>query len=140
MRARICAVVCCALAACGEVKSDVTDAATTDGGVDAPIDSPPGNDPVVTVTRGGTAGGTVTSNTGGITCGAQCTGQVPSGTVMVLTAIPDGNATFEGWTGPCSGTMPNCTFTVSADTAVGANFNVARRNVTVALAGNGLAP
>jgi hypothetical protein len=55
---------------------------------------------------------------------------------MVLTATPNAVSNFTGWSGPgCSGTG-TCTFTLTGNTAVTANFN--RPTLTVQLAGTGL--
>ncbi len=71
----------------------------------------------LTVTKAGTGGGTVTCN------GGTCAANYPQGALLTLTATPDTNSTFAGWTGAgCSGTG-NCTLTVNADTAVTATFD-----------------
>jgi phospholipase C len=52
-----------------------------------------------------------------------CFGSFPSGTVVNLTATPDGSHTFSGWSGAgCSGTGA-CSITVTANTQVTATFN-----------------
>lgn len=66
-------------------------------------DSPP---PVsITVAKTGSGGGTVTSSPAGIDCGATCVQAFASGTAVTLTATPDADSVFVGWTdGSCSGT------------------------------------
>jgi alpha-tubulin suppressor-like RCC1 family protein len=55
--------------------------------------------PTLTVTPQGTGAGTVTSTPAGIDCGATCSAAYDSGTVVTLTATPDADSTFVGWTG-----------------------------------------
>jgi hypothetical protein len=74
----------------------------------------------VTVALTGTGSGTVTSST--IRCGSSCTSQLALGTVVTLTAKPASNSTFNGWTGDCVGTDLSCTFNVSGENNVAANF------------------
>jgi hypothetical protein len=68
--------------------------------------------------------GSVTSDPAGIDCGTTCTTAVPPGASVTLTAAPLGgtNATFLGWSSPCSGTQPTCTLTVNESTTVTANW------------------
>ncbi len=66
--------------------------------------------------------GLVTSVPEGITCGTDCTEAYATGTVVTLTAAPDADATFTGWSGGgCSGTGA-CTVTMSASQEVTATF------------------
>jgi hypothetical protein len=69
----------------------------------------------------------------GITCQSgtdTCTAHVPAGTDVRLTPIDVGRSRFNLWTsGPCftqninsSGTFPDCTFTMTTDITVGADF------------------
>lgn len=68
-------------------------------------------------------GGSIDSAALGVSCGALCTGDVPSGTVVVLTATPANGYTFSSWGGACSGSASTtCSLTVSAPTTVSANF------------------
>jgi hypothetical protein len=70
--------------------------------------------------------GTITSNPSGITCPATaCTAPFSAGTQVVLTAagIP-GTTTFAGWvSGPCTGSVPTCTVTMSQAQSVTAAFD-----------------
>jgi hypothetical protein len=75
----------------------------------------------LTVTKTGSGNGTVTSSPMGVACGSSCTGSYAAGTNVTLTAIPDSSSVFIGWSGSCTGTGP-CAVTLSADTAVTANF------------------
>ena len=66
--------------------------------------------------------GTVTGFPVGINCGPDCSESYTAGTIVALTAIPDANSLFTGWSGGgCSGTG-TCTLTVDAATTVTATF------------------
>ena len=81
----------------------------------------------VTVTIGGTGTGTVTSAAVGISCASGattgCTANVAQNTQVTLTEAPGTTSAFTGWSGAgCTGTGTTCTFTVTAATAITANF------------------
>ena len=76
----------------------------------------------LTVTRRGSATGTVTSAPAGINCGAACSAAFTAGASVTLTAAPAGGAGFVRWTGACSGTLPECTVTMSAALTATATF------------------
>lgn len=86
------------------------------------------NDPAavtrtLSVGKNGSGGGTVTSSPAGIQCGADCTENYSNGTVVALSAAPDGTSQFDGWSGGgCSGTGP-CNVALGADTVVTATFS-----------------
>ena len=87
------------------------------------------------VTKAGTGSGMITSTPAGISCGADCTEVYTSGTVVTLTATPDGNSGFAGWSGACTGSG-TCTVTMNAAKNVAAAFNLRSYTIT-ATAGNG---
>jgi hypothetical protein len=66
----------------------------------------------------------VTSAPAGITCDADCEQKYRAGTVVTLTAVPNGNADFSGWTGPCSGSAPTCEVTLRSDDEPGLSRSV----------------
>jgi hypothetical protein len=69
----------------------------------------------------GTGGGTVNSNPAGIACPADCS--EPFGLPVTLTATPDANSVFSGWSGGgCLGTG-NCLTPVNGNTTVNAAFS-----------------
>lgn len=90
----------------------------------------------LTVTDSGNGKGTVTSSPAGISCGGTCTASFASGTSVALTATPAAGATFNGWSGACSG-KGTCSVVLNANTTVGASFTLPPANVTVTLAGRG---
>jgi uncharacterized repeat protein (TIGR02543 family) len=91
----------------------------------------------LTVTKSGTGGGTVTSNPPGIDCGATCQAAYASGTQVTLTAAAAGGSTFVGWSGPCTGTNPQCTFQMTANQTVNAAFDTAGATFTLTVVRTG---
>lgn len=65
--------------------------------------------------------GSVTTAPSRPACTGGCAPSFPPGTVVTLTAIPQGGATFLGWGGACTGAGP-CTVTVRATSGVTADF------------------
>jgi len=78
---------------------------------------------LLTVSKTGTGSGTVTSNPAGINCGSDCTENYASGTVVTLTAAPDSDSTFTGWSGACTG-IGSCVVTMTEAKTVTATFNL----------------
>ena len=78
------------------------------------------------LTKAGNGNGTITNNPTGSTFNA--------GTTVTLTAAPDANSTFAGWSGACSGTASTCTLTLNANASVTATFNP-KSNIITATAG-----
>lgn len=77
----------------------------------------------LTVNKSGTGSGVVTSSPAGITCGTACANGYDAGSIVTLTATPDGNSAFAGWSGGgCSGTG-KCVLVMSAAITVTANFS-----------------
>jgi fibronectin type 3 domain-containing protein len=70
----------------------------------------------------GAGGGVVASGQSGINCGADCSENYQSGTVISLTATPSSGYRFVGWTGDCSGTSI-CYLTINGAKNVTATFN-----------------
>lgn len=77
--------------------------------------------PTLTVNKSGSGNGTVTSSPAGINCGNDCSQSYAQGTVVTLTANPNGSSNFTGWSAPCAGTG-TCVITLVANTTVGAQF------------------
>jgi len=91
----------------------------------------------VSVTLAGTGGGTVVSAPAGIDCGTTCFWSFLGATSVTLHATPNGASSFTGWSGACSGTSPDCTFTVNGFTSATANFAALGSSLTVTRAGDG---
>jgi len=81
----------------------------------------------LTVGQNGTGAGIVQIMPDGISCGSDqpCVARYTPGTIVTLTAIPNPDAEFVGWSGvsgqSCQGTGP-CTFTMQFDGNVTATF------------------
>jgi hypothetical protein len=66
-------------------------------------------------------GGSVASSPAGIDCGTTCSASYVSGTSVTLTATPDANSTFSGWSGDCTGSG-TCVVPMSVAHSVKATF------------------
>lgn len=75
----------------------------------------------LTVNKSGAGSGTVASSPSGINCGSACSAWYDAGTVVSLTAAPDGAMVFTGWSGGCSGTGA-CSLMMAGDATVTAGF------------------
>jgi hypothetical protein len=75
----------------------------------------------VTVTKAGAGNGTITSDVAGINSGS-LSASYAQGTSVVLTAHPDGNSLFTGWSGQCSGTGTCSLSNIAGVKAVTATF------------------
>ncbi|RMF83810.1 MAG: hypothetical protein D6736_20665 [Nitrospinota bacterium] len=79
----------------------------------------------LTVTKNGTGTGTVTSNPAGIDCGQDCTQDYLEGTLVTLTATPDPDSSFAGWSGDCTDIGNNqAQVTMDADKTCTATFTL----------------
>ncbi|WP_040335817.1 beta strand repeat-containing protein [Candidatus Magnetobacterium casense] len=80
----------------------------------------------LSITKAGTGTGTITDDQGKLSWNANTgTATYPLGTSVTLTATPDSNSYFAGWSGDgsCSGTDSTCTVTMSVAKVVTATFN-----------------
>ncbi|HKG95733.1 MAG TPA: hypothetical protein VKA84_27735 [Gemmatimonadaceae bacterium] len=92
----------------------------------------------LTVTKSGAGGGRVTSAPGGVDCGSDCAEPYAHGTTVVLTAVPDENSFFLGWSGACAGSAPAASVTMDADKACDAQFDkLALRRLSLTKSGDG---
>jgi len=85
---------------------------------------------ILTLAKAGTGSGTITSKPTGATFNP--------GTVVSLTATPDTNSTFSGWSGGCTGTSPTCSLTINANTTVTASFTPKTYTITASAMSNGV--
>ncbi len=76
----------------------------------------------MTTARLGEGQGVVTSSPAGIDCGVTCQKEFPHNTEVVLTAVPEADTRFVGWSGDnCSGEAP-CTVLVTTRLRITATF------------------
>ena len=89
------------------------------------------------VTVSGTGTGLVTSAPAGIDCGTDCTESYAPNTIVTLTATPNADSVFTGWSGGgCSGTG-TCVVTINAATGVNATFAIRTYTLTATRTGTG---
>lgn len=92
----------------------------------------------ISVSRAGQGTGTVVSAPSGITCGATCSASFAETEGVTLTATPDANSTFAGWSGGCTGTAASCSVAAGAsNVSATAQFDRLPIPVSVTLAGTG---
>ncbi len=81
------------------------------------------NTPSLTVAIVG--GGGVTSADKVLSCGSKCFSYYPLGTAVTLTAKPNSNSVFSGWSGACTGSALTCTLNVNDAVTATATFATA---------------
>jgi YVTN family beta-propeller protein len=86
-------------------------------------------DYAVTIEKEGDGSGIVTAITGEIDCGTLCSAGYWPNTPITLTASPEGDSVFSGWSGPCTDKSLACTFVVTDNVKATATF---RKNHFVA--------
>jgi hypothetical protein len=74
--------------------------------------------PLLTVDPDGKA----TSSPSGISCGDDCSGDFTSLSTVTLTAEPDPDNRFTGWTGPCTGSALTCEVFMDRDRTPSGTF------------------
>jgi hypothetical protein len=77
------------------------------------------------ISKPGPGTGGVTSADAGISCGTTCSATYAYGTAVTLTATPDANQTFVGWSGAGCAGKGHCSFAITSDTTVIATFSPA---------------
>ncbi len=82
----------------------------------------------------GTGTGKVDSTQAGISCSPDCSESYPAGTMVELTATPDGTDVFAGFTGDCSGMT--CILNMDQDYSVEAEFQ-SIKTLSVSINGSG---
>lgn len=93
------------------------------------VQTPSSSQPL-TVTKAGSGGGVVTSDPLRLECGEECGAEFGTGSLVTLTATPNGNSTFAGWSGACVGTASTCQLTMDGAKAVVATFTLTQ-SITV---------
>ncbi len=86
-----------------------------------------------------TGSGSVASLPAGINCGSDCSEVYPANTQVTLTATPNANQSFAGWSGACSGAS-SCVVTMYQVDSVVANFTpitASQFTLTTSVTGNG---
>ena len=100
----------------------------------------PGPLRLLTLNLAGGGSGGVVSVPAAINCnvatGPTCTAQLNNGVTVQLTATPDPQSSFSGWSGDCNGTGV-CSLTMTAPHNVTATFALITNPLTVSLAGAG---
>jgi len=91
----------------------------------------------LTIDKTGNGGGTVTGTPAGIDCGSTCTAFFPENTVVDLSAVPDANSLFTGWSEDCSGTDPDTMINVMTTSLCEAMFTLIQFNVNINITGSG---
>lgn len=83
-----------------------------------------GSDHTLTVNKAGSGSGTVTSEPEGINCGSDCSESYLDGTLVNLTATPNADSIFAGWSADCShcGSNSECQITMDSDKTCTATF------------------
>ena len=92
-----------------------------------------------TLTAAVTGSGIVTSQPAGINCGSDCSEAYPANALVTLTAIPNANQSFSGWTGSCAGAS-SCIVTMNQVNSVTATFmpiTAGQFTLTASVTGNG---
>ncbi len=88
------------------------------------------------VTKAGNGTGTVNGSQPGIACGTSCRIFYTPGSSVTLTATPDSDSTFMGWSGACSGNAPTCSVTMDGSKTVTATFaDITPPSVTASIPG-----
>lgn len=95
------------------------------------------NQYLLTVNRSGNGSGKVTSADGGINCGTDCSQIYDNGTVVKLTATPDADSVFAGWSGDAVSADNPLTLTVNSDKNITAKFVPKDLNFTLTVIKSG---
>jgi hypothetical protein len=101
-----------------------------------PVDAP---SVTLTTATAGTGGGTVTSSPAGISCGNACLASFGIGASITLTATPDANSGFTGWSGACTNASGACSVTMDVAKSVTASFAFTNRTVSLTKSATGSA-
>jgi hypothetical protein len=89
------------------------------------------------VVRGGAGAGRITSSPAGIDCGSDCSELYANGTLVRLSALPEGGSTFAGWVACPLLDGDDCLVAMDGDRSITANFEIEQRQLTVVQSGTG---
>ena len=92
--------------------------------------------PLVVAKRGG-GNGTIVSAPLGIACGSACSADFDPNVEVTLSAAPDVNSTFAGWSGACAGPTDTCTVVMREARNVTASFTKKTYSLVVNKVGTG---
>ncbi|HEX5713554.1 MAG TPA: hypothetical protein VFX85_09600, partial [Solirubrobacterales bacterium] len=81
---------------------------------------------ILAISVSGEGSGTITSEPGGIECGTPCSNAYAPGSRVTLSATPDRESRFAGWSGCDSVAADRCTVTLGSSRTVGASFAEAK--------------
>ena len=90
--------------------------------------------PMLLVSHEGTGGGTVAGS--GLSCSGNCAFGFTPGTPLTLSATPDPQSTFDGWSDACSGTG-SCSLSMDTTKSVTATFTARSYTLTTSVVGSG---
>jgi uncharacterized repeat protein (TIGR02543 family) len=115
---------------------------TVNCGLDTPVIITAAAPLSLSVSLAGSGGGMVSSQPVGVRCASGnastgCAGRFQPGTMVTLTAQPESDSTFSGWSGACSGTG-SCVVTMAQAASVTAQFDPITYSLRTVLAGNGV--
>jgi hypothetical protein len=68
--------------------------------------------------------GVITSSPGNLNCGNNCSIEKMKNSTEILTAHPSAGYKFDGWSGACSGTNPQCVLTMNSSKNVSALYSI----------------
>lgn len=89
------------------------------------------------VEKPGNGHGTITSDLPGINCGTTCSAPFAVGDTVTLTAAPEDDSTFDGWSGCDSATETSCTVAMNGAKTVAAAFTLKPYSLSVSRVGTG---
>ena len=78
----------------------------------------------------GNGSGIVKDSAGEINCGIDCLGFYPSNSNIVLSATPETNSLFSGWSGDCTGNSSSLSLTMDGYKSCTATFNLKQYTLT----------
>ncbi|MCG3116636.1 MAG: InlB B-repeat-containing protein [Candidatus Manganitrophus sp. SA1] len=89
------------------------------------------------VEKPGNGHGTITSDLPGINCGTTCSASFAVGDTVTLTAAPEDDSTFDGWSGCDNATETSCTVAMNGAKTVAATFTLKPYSLSVSRVGTG---